>query len=168
MSEFLIRPIQAQDNEALARIVRNALAEFGANKPGTVYFDPTTDHLFELFQQPGALYWVATTHPSAENIEGTLLGGAGVFPSEGLPEGTCELVKMYLKPESRGLGLGGGLIKKCMEEAKAYGYRNMYLETLPELHQAVKVYEKYGFQYLPGPLGNTGHFGCDLWMLKAL
>jgi putative acetyltransferase len=168
MSEFLIRPIQAKDNDALAKIVRHALAEFGANKPGTVYFDPTTDHLFELFQQPGALYWVATTNPRAENTEGTLLGGAGVFPSEGLPEGTCELVKMYLKPESRGLGLGGALIKKCMEEAKANGYRNMYLETLPELHQAVKVYEKYGFQYLAGPLGNTGHFGCDLWMLKAL
>jgi putative acetyltransferase len=44
----------------------------------------------------------------------------------------------------------------------------MYLETLPELHQAVKVYEKFGFRYLKGPLGNTGHFGCDLWMLKDL
>ncbi len=168
MSEFLIRPIQPKDNEALAKIVRNALAEFGANKPGTVYFDPTTDQLYELFQQPGAFYWVATTHSTADHPDGTLLGGAGIFPSEGLPEGTCELVKMYLKPETRGLGLGGALIRRTMEAAKSQGYQQMYLETLPELHQAVKVYEKYGFHYLPGPLGNTGHFGCDLWMLKVL
>lgn len=168
MSDFVIRPIEQKDNQALAIIVRNALAEFGANKPGTVYFDPTTDHLYELFQQTGAFYWVATTQPSANKPEANLLGGAGIFPSEGLPEGTCELVKMYLKPESRGMGLGGALIRKAMEEAKAAGYKHMYLETLPELHQAVKVYERFGFRYLDGPLGNTGHFGCDLWMLKNL
>ena len=38
----------------LAQIIRTSLAEFGANKPGTVYFDPTTDALYELFQTPVA------------------------------------------------------------------------------------------------------------------
>jgi putative acetyltransferase len=32
----------------------------------------------------------------------------------------------------------------------------------------VKVYEKFGFIYLDGPLGNTGHFGCNVWMLHKL
>ena len=89
-----IRSIQTQDNAALAHIVRAALVEFDAAKPGTVYFDPTTDHLFELFRQPGSLYFVAEE-------DGTVLGGAGLFPSEGLPADTCELVKMYLRPEAR-------------------------------------------------------------------
>ena len=44
-----IRPIEPKDNIDLAKVIRGALEEFGANKPGTVYFDPTTDALFELF-----------------------------------------------------------------------------------------------------------------------
>ena len=54
-----IRPIRPADNPELAKIVRNTLVEFGAANPGTVYFDPTTDSLFELFQTPKAVYFVA-------------------------------------------------------------------------------------------------------------
>jgi putative acetyltransferase len=44
----------------------------------------------------------------------------------------------------------------------------MYLETMPELKPALKAYERFGFQYLSAPMGNTGHFGCDRWMIKRL
>lgn len=160
MSEILtIRAIEPGDNAELAGIIRNSLAEFGANKPGTVFYDPTTDDLFNLFRQEGSRYFVAE-----EN--GMILGGAGIFPSPGLPAGTCELVKMYLRPEARSRGLGRKLISICLDEAKEMGYENVYLETLPELAQAVKTYEKFGFRYLDGPLGNTGHFGCDVWMIR--
>ena len=54
MSPVTIRTIQPADNPALAIIIRNALAEFGANKPGTVYYDATTDALYELFSNPVA------------------------------------------------------------------------------------------------------------------
>jgi len=161
MENINIRKISIGDNKELATIVRTSLAEFGANKPGTVYYDDTTDHLYELFQEPGSIYFVAEQ-------DGTILGGAGIYPSEGLPEGTCELVKMYLTKEARGKGLGRTLIDKCLEFAKGFGYIQVYIETMPELRKAVSVYEKYGFEYLNGPLGNTGHFGCDVWMLKAL
>lgn len=156
-----IRTIEPADNPALATIIRSTLAEFGANHPGTVYFDSTTDALFQLFQTPGSIYFVATRDQQ-------LLGGAGIFPSDGLPAGTCELVKMYLLPEARGLGLGKQLIDKALEFARESGYRQVYLETMPELGKAVSVYEKFGFRYLDAPMGNTGHFGCDIWMLKEL
>lgn len=156
-----IRPIEQKDNAALAVIIRTSLAEFGANKPGTVYFDPTTDALYELFQTKGSYYFVAE-----EN--GKLLGGGGIFPTENLPAGTCELVKMYLNKEARGKGLGKLLIERCLDWAKQNGYTQVYLETMPELKQALKVYELFGFEYLNGPLGNSGHFGCDRWMLKKL
>lgn len=161
IKDITIRPIEARDNIALAIVIRNALAEFGANKPGTVYFDPTTDELFQLFQTPGSFYFVAE-----ENNQ--LLGGAGIFPSEGLPTGIAELVKMYLHKDARGKGLGRSLIEKCLAKAKTMGYRSVYLETMPELGKAVSVYEKFGFDYLDAPMGNTGHFGCDVWMLKEL
>lgn len=54
-----IRPISAADNQALAAIIRKILKEFGANKPGTVFFDPTTDDLFQLFLTPESAYFVA-------------------------------------------------------------------------------------------------------------
>jgi len=158
-ADIQIRSIQPSDNTALAIIIRDSLSEFGANKPGTVFYDPTTDALFDLFQLPGSLYLVAE--------DGTqLLGGAGIFPSAGLPEGVCELVKMYLQKAARGRGLGRLLINQCLEKAKALGYKKVYLETMPELGKAVSVYEKFGFSYLSGPMGNTGHFGCDVWMIK--
>jgi putative acetyltransferase len=156
-----IRLIEEKDNAALAAIVRTSLAEFGANKPGTVYFDPTTDALFELFQTPRSRYFVAEEN----NL---LLGGGGIFPTEGLPENTCELVKMYLRKDARGRGLGRLLIEQCLQWANENGYAYCYLETMPELKQALKVYELFGFEYLDGPMGNSGHFGCDRWMLKKL
>ena len=158
---YQIRAIRPSDNPTLAGIVRNTLAEFGANKPGTVYFDSTTDALYELFKQPGASYFVV-------EIDGKIAGGAGIYPTQGLPPDTCELVKMYLIPEARGLGLGRTLIEKSIELAKDLGYRKIYLETMPELRQALKVYARFGFEYLTQPMGNSGHTGCSLWMLKEL
>jgi putative acetyltransferase len=156
-----IRPIESRDNETLAKVIRTALAEFGANKPGTVYFDPTTDDLFELFRTPGSYYYVAT-------IDEKVVGGCGIFPTENLPQGTCELVKLYVAKEARGTGLGKQLMEKSMSWAKENGYTQVYLESMPELKKAVSIYEKVGFQPLDHPLGNSGHDGCDIWMLKAL
>ena len=161
MLPVIIRTIQPSDNQALAVIIRNALAEFGANKPGTVYYDATTDALYELFQKQGSIYFVAS-----ENNQ--LIGGAGIYPSPRLPPDTCELVKMYLAPAARGKGIGKMLIEKALQFARETGYRNVYIETMPELRKAMTVYEKFGFRYLDGPMGNTGHFGCEIWMLKSL
>lgn len=156
-----IRPIESGDNEALAKVIRTALAEFGANKPGTVYFDPTTDALFELFRTPGSYYYVAIQDEK-------VIGGCGIFPTENLPQGTCELVKLYVAKEARGTGIGKQLMEQSMSWAKENGYTHVYLESMPELKKAVSIYEKVGFASLDHPLGNSGHDGCDIWMLKEL
>ena len=106
-----IRPIQPADNPFLAKIVKDTLAEFGANHPGTVYYDATTDALYELFQAKGAAYFVA-------EINNEIVGGGGIYPTEGLPADTCELVKMYLLPKARGTGLGRTLIERSTDFAK--------------------------------------------------
>ena len=156
-----IRLIEPQDNIALAKLIRAALTEFGANKPGTVYFDPTTDALFELFKTPGSVYYIAT-------IDDILVGGCGIFPTENLPAGTCELVKLYLDASARGTGLGKKLMLQSMAWAKENGYTQVYLESMPELSKAVSIYENVGFTRLNHALGNSGHCGCDIWMLKSL
>jgi putative acetyltransferase len=156
-----IRNIKPEDDAELAKIVKSTLKEFGANKPGTVYYDETTNHLSEVFRKAGSVYYVA-------EYKGEVIGGGGIYPSPGLPGDTCELVKMYLLKKARGLGLGKSLIEKCIAFAKETGYRKIYIETMPELKQALTVYEKFNFQYINKPLGNTGHFGCDVWMIKEL
>lgn len=160
VADVQIRPIEPRDNAALARVIRATLEEFGANKPGTVYYDETTDRLSDVFEAPGSVYFVA-------EYGGRIVGGGGIYPTAGLPEGTCELVKMYVLPEVRGIGLGSALIQMSLDWAEDNGYRQVYLETMPELMQALKTYEKFGFQYLNAPMGESGHFGCDLWMLKS-
>ena len=161
MNTVSIRSIQPTDNPFIAKIIKDTLAEFDANHPGTVYYDATTDTLFELFQQEGAAYFVA-------EINGDIVGGGGIYPTDGLPADTCELVKMYLLPQARGTGLGRTLIEKSLAFAKETGYKQVYLETMPQLKQALKVYAKFGFEYLKGPMGNSGHTGCSLWMLRSL
>ncbi|MFZ5978483.1 MULTISPECIES: GNAT family N-acetyltransferase [Hydrotalea] len=162
MQDIIIRFIQPKDNVALAKIIRNALEEFNANKPGTVYFDESTDHLYEMFTaNKDAIYYVAESN-------GEILGGAGIYPTNGLPEGVCELVKMYLHKNARGKGTGRFLIGTCLQKAKEMGYHQVYLETMPELSKAVSVYEKFGFKYLDAAMGASGHTDCTIWMLKDL
>ena len=161
-SEITIRPIEPGDNAALAHAVRNTLAEFGAAKPGTAYYDEATDYLYELFSQtPRSAYFVA-------ELNGEVLGGGGIFPTQGLPADTVELVKLYLLPAARGRGVGKALINHCLEAARANGYARLYLETTEELTQAIPLYEKLGFTYLPAALGDSGHFGCQIWMIKSV
>ena len=159
--EIIFRNIEERDNLEIAELIRTVFREFKIDRPGTVYFDPTTDNLFKLFSTPGSEYWIAE-----EN--GKIVGGCGVFPTPGLPEGCAELVKFYLTASMRGRGIGWQLMEKTFESAKKNGFRQLYLESLPELSKAISLYEKAGFKFITGPMGNSGHFGCNIWMLKNL
>ncbi len=156
-----IENIKQEDNAAIAQLIRDVLTEFGANKPGTVFTDPTTDNLFGLFQADQSQYFIAK-----EN--GIIVGGCGIYPTTGLPEGCIELVKLYVAKSHRSVGLGKQLMEKSIAAAISEGYQEIYLETLPELHIAVGLYEHLGFEYLDHPYGDSGHFACDLWMRKII
>lgn len=155
------RLIQSDDNPQIASVIRSVLKEHGVDKPGTVYTDPTTDALFELFQTPGSLYWLAIE-------ENKIIGGCGIYPTKGLPEGYAELVKLYVLEQARNKGVGFHLMEKCFESAMQLGYTKLYLETLPELGKAISLYQRLGFVSLAEPLGDSGHFACNIWMSKEL
>lgn len=160
-NNLVIRQIKTEDDKALADIIRSSLEEFNAAKPGTVYFDDTTDHLTQSFLADRSAYFVAT-------LNNAVVGGGGIYPTKDLPQDTCELVKLYLSPAARGKGVGKLLIEHCIEAAIEHNYKKMYLETMPELIAALPLYEKLGFTYIEGPMGNSGHNGCSLWMIKYL
>ena len=75
---------------------------------------------------------------------------------------------MYFLPAARGRGLGGALLDRVLDEARAAGFARCYLETLASMDAARKLYLAKGFAKIDGPMGATGHFGCNAFMLRAL
>ena len=159
--EITCRQLEKEDNPVIAALIRSILEEFHIDRPGTVYTDPTTDDLFSLFAEQRSVYYVAQK-------EGILVGGCGIFPTSGLPEDCVELVKYYVLPSERGKGIGKLLMELCIEKARQFGYSRLYLETVPELEDSIRIYEKAGFEHIPNAMGNSGHYYCNVWMLKYL
>ena len=158
---MVIRKIQQKDNAAVAEIIRTVLIEMGAPKVGTTYADPNLDTMFETYQNPNAVYFVV-------EHEGKIIGGSGIQQLDNGEETICELQKMYFMPEARGLGVGSKMMELCLQKAKDFGFKKCYLETMPFMIDAQKLYKKSGFYNINGPMGNTGHSYCSVWMLKDL
>lgn len=142
-------------------MIREVFHEHDAPQQGTVYSDPTTDNLYDLFQTEKSMLWVA-------EIDNEVVGCCGIYPTIGLQKNCVELVKFYLSAQSRGKGIGKTLMEKSIESAREFGYTELYLESLPIYSKAVSIYEKQGFVKLEKPLGDSGHTTCDIWMLKKL
>ncbi len=161
MNNILIRKIESEDNKRLAIIIRKVLTEFGGNRKGTAYYDYDTDFMFEAYQAESEVYFVA-------EVNGKLVGGSGIKTLAGNNGEICELQKLYINSDIRGLGIGKALVEKCLEFAKEACFEKCYLETFPNMDAATSLYRKFGFKHLDKPIGDTGHGGCDVWMMKSL
>ncbi|WP_335955744.1 GNAT family N-acetyltransferase [Acinetobacter guillouiae] len=160
---YQIRTIQIQDNPSIAQVIREVSKEFGlAPESGFAVADPILDDLYQVYAQPNAQYWII------EDADGRVVGGGGLSPLQG-DATVLEIQKMYFLPELRGLGFAKKILEKCFEFAQQQGFQSCYLETTQDLWQAIKLYEKLGFEHLSQPKGNTGHSHvCEVWMLKIL
>ena len=158
---FRFREITPADNQAVARIIRQAFEEFQAPKIHSVYDDPETDTLSQVFDVERAGYWVVEWH-------GRVCAGCGFYPTAGLPEDMAEIVKFYALPEVRGKGVGRSLLRFVEEKAVGAGYARVYLESIPAFKDAVSLYRKQGYRDLPAPLGQSGHTAMTVFMAKVL
>lgn len=121
--------------------------------PAPVPYLPTRQRIICLnssAQAPGAVLWVGEQ-------DGTLVGCCGIYPTEGLPPETVELVKFYVNASARGRGIGWALLEKSLESAREIGYRHRYLESLPVFGKSVSLYEQQDFRRLDQRLGNSGY-----------
>jgi putative acetyltransferase len=150
----MLRLIAREDNPQVANVIRTVMPELGASGAGFAIHDKEVDNMFEVYSQPRSAYFVW-------DESGVILGGGGVAPLLGGGTDTCELKKMYFLPAGRGLGLGQQILDACVDAARKFHFRYCYLETFNTMKMAMKLYEKNGFQRIPGALGNTGHFACD-------
>lgn len=158
---MLIRSINQPDNKSLSVILREVLVEMEIPQKGSAYEDPELDNMYEAYQLPRSKYFVVEEDKK-------ILGGAGISPLRDGDVNICELQKMYFHKTLRGRGIGQKLIEICLDFAKESGFEKCYIETMPNMVNAQKLYLNKGFKYINGPLGNTGHNACPVWMLKKL
>lgn len=161
MSSFKIRPILPADDKAVAAVIKTVLVEHGVPKVGTAYEDVALEHMHKTYQQPRSRYYVVDT-PNG------IIGGAGIAQLENYPGNVCELQKMYFLNSARGRGIGSEMMKLCLKAARDFRFEQCYLETMPNMHSAQKLYQNTGFHYIDGPMGNTGHYSCPVHMLIEL
>lgn len=168
-----IQEIQAEHDIFVRDIIRSVGAEFGAVGEGFGPSDPEVEAMSQYYGQvadrkrdqhahnfPMSCYFVAL-------LNDRVVGGCGIAPFNGR-EDVCELRKLFLLPECRGLGVGKALTETCIEFAKQAAYESCYLDTLKTMKGAIALYEKLGFDHLSCPFEGTIHGGCDVWMIKSL
>lgn len=155
-----IRLIQKKDNKALANVIRTVLEEQGNNVDGTVYTDSATDNMFDGYQSLETIYYVVL-------IDGVLVGGCGIGILD-IENSICELQRLFLLKTARGYGIGQRLMDLCIEFARDLKCKGVYLETFPNMIEALGLYSKNGFKLINEPLGETGHFYCTTRMLLEL
>lgn len=78
----------------------------------------------------------------------------------------CEMKRLYVRPIARGHGVGRQLVQRIISEARARGYREMRLDTLPIMTGAQQLYVAFGFRdippYYPSPLPGTRYMALVL------
>ncbi|MDU8887318.1 GNAT family N-acetyltransferase [Yeosuana sp. MJ-SS3] len=161
MKNYIIRPIKKEDNQDIENIIRAIFPEFSLAMVGTAYEDRETPQMFESYQKSNEVYLIL-------EVDGKVVGGAGIKHLKDSGNDVCELQKMYFSPEVRGKGFGKIMIQHCLDKAKGLGYKKCYLESASQLKAAIHLYNKFGFKNLNAPMGNTGHYSCGVWMIKDL
>ncbi len=156
-----IRKLQPSDNLQLANAIIEVLKEMDVPTKGTAFADKELENMYEAYRVSRSIYFVVESNKK-------ILGGAGIMPLNKGPEDTCELQKMYLNPKARGQGIGYNLLNRCMSFARNNGFSTCYLETMPYMLDAQKLYKKNGFEYINSSMGDTGHYSCPVWMTKKL
>ncbi|AOA58090.1 GNAT family N-acetyltransferase [Acinetobacter larvae] len=160
---YSLRLIKAQDNAAIAQIIRQVSQEFGlAAASGFAVADAVLDDLYHFYNQEHAQYWVVV------DVHDQIYGGGGCAALQG-DNSLLEIQKMYFLSALRGHGFAKKILQHCFDFAQQHGFSGCYLETTKNLSQAVGLYEKLGFEQLDQPRGETGHsHACEIRMLKAL
>jgi carbonic anhydrase len=139
--------------------IREMLAEYAA----WTGVDLAFQHFAQEVQGLPGDYEAPTGALLIARLEGQPVGMAAFRARK---DGHCEMKRLYVRPEARGVRLGRLLAERIIEEAKARGYRTMLLDTLPIMKDAQRLYVELGFvdiaPYYDSPIEGTRFMSLDL------
>lgn len=91
---------------------------------------------------------------------------AGCIALRKLDEHRCEMKRLYVRDEFRSHGIGRKLTEQVLADAREIGYREILLDTLPFLTDAIRLYRRLGFREIPrynnSPMDSTLYFALEL------
>jgi putative acetyltransferase len=130
-----IRDVELVDVPAVVALVREVLAEFGITFGLGAGTDDQLLGLPTSYTKDGGAFFVA-------HEAGVITGTAGVVQLE---PGVFELRKMYLRPSTRGHGVGQALFERCVAFVRAHGGVRVVLDTTEQMTAAIAFYERNHF-----------------------
>ncbi|MFW6316563.1 MAG: GNAT family N-acetyltransferase [Cyanobacteriota bacterium] len=137
--DFLIRSWEKRDSTSVNSLIAKVLAEYGLDWD-PIDTDRDVVEVETFYQQTGGEFWLV-------EAQGKVVGSAGYYPiSRG--NKAVEIRKMYLLPEVRGKGLGQFLLNRLESAIAQQNYQEIWIETATVLKEAIKLYEKNGYQLL--------------------
>ncbi len=135
-----IRPYSLRDRDVVVRLVHDVLEEHGFAQTdrqlGALSRDLEEAH--ERYAAERAGFWVA-------EVGGEVVGTVAVRPKEGA---TCEIKRLYLRPDMRGKGLGQALYAHAEAFARRTGYERIWLDSSRRFARAHALYARNGFVLL--------------------
>jgi len=150
-AKFHIRPVQTPDDLAATITLFRAYA--ASLSVDLAYQDFES----ELAALPGKYGPPAGALLLAGSTDSTPLGCVGLRPMEAA--GCCEMKRLYVAPAARGMGLGKALVEATVEAGRRSGYRELRLDTLPDMLDAQALYTRLGFKridpYYDTPIAGT-------------
>jgi len=138
----MLQIVPAQSEDEVGR-ARDLFLEYAAGLGVDLCFQNFEQELRELpgeYAPPGGRLLLLT-------VDGELAGCVALRP---IDQGTCEMKRLYARPQFRGKGVGRALANAVIDEARRIGYRSMRLDTLPSMPEAIPLYESLGFRRI-GP-----------------
>ena len=148
---------------------------FAAYTDGLLVLDPgvrrhlSAQHYGDELRDPAAKYGPPDGRLYLARADGQAVGCIALRRLDG---DRCEMKRLYVRPEYRGRGIAGQLIRRITEDARQLGCRHLLLDTLPALEDAVRLYRKLGFYEIPcyndSPPEATLFFQLDLCMSSQL
>lgn len=133
---FTIAVAQARDMAEIADLFRAYEAHIGVDLSYQGFAD-------ELATLPGKYAPPSGQLLIARNAAGTAIGCVALRPIDA-PR-CCEMKRLFVSPQGRGLGLGRALAEAVIAQATTLGYGELRLDTLPTMHEAIALYRKLGF-----------------------
>lgn len=91
---------------------------------------------------------------------------AGCVALRKIDRSICEMKRLYVRPEFRGMGIGRALAERIIAEAREIGFVKMRLDTVSSMTEAIALYKSFGFteieQYRVNPLPDAMFFQLDM------